>query len=102
MNAARRSHLRSLVCANLDQMPSSPVAKTFDYYVVMLNYGPRGQEAVVDPEITRREVISRILTFEYDPEAISFIHHITSGGVEDVTVAIISECARVALGESVS
>ncbi|MEY9705481.1 hypothetical protein ABIF50_008044 [Bradyrhizobium diazoefficiens] len=28
------------------------------YFVVMIDYGRRGREAVVDPEITRREVIS--------------------------------------------
>jgi hypothetical protein len=26
------------------------------YFVVMIDYGRRGREAVVDPEITRREV----------------------------------------------
>ncbi len=30
------------------------------YFVVMIDYGRRGREAVVDPEITRREVISRV------------------------------------------
>jgi hypothetical protein len=92
----RRQHLGRRICADLDRMPSAgPPA--FDYYVVMIDDTRRGREAVVDPEITRREVIRRILTLEYDPEAISFIHHVSSDGVEDVTFAIISECALQAL-----
>jgi len=34
----------------------------------------RGREAIVDPEITRREVISRVTSGEY--KNISFIHEI--------------------------
>ena len=44
------------------------------YFVVMIDYGRRGREAIVDPEITRREVISRIVSGEY--KNISFIHEI--------------------------
>jgi hypothetical protein len=36
----------------------------------MIDYGPKGREAIVDPEITRRGVVGRILTREYDPERI--------------------------------
>ncbi len=32
------------------------------YFVVMIDYGRRGREAIVDPEITRREVISRVVS----------------------------------------
>jgi hypothetical protein len=44
------------------------------YFVVMIDYGRRGREAIVDPEITRREVISRVVSGEY--KNISFIHEI--------------------------
>ena len=44
------------------------------YFVVMIDYGRRGREAVVDPEITRREVIARIVSGEY--KNVSFIHEI--------------------------
>ena len=44
------------------------------YFVVMIDYGRRGREAIVDPEITRREVISRVASGEY--RNISFIHEI--------------------------
>ena len=61
------------------------------YYVVMIDYGRQGREAVVDPEITRREVISRIASGEY--RNISFIHEIVENAVEDVTDAILTEAA---------
>ena len=48
------------------------------YFVVMIDYGRRGREAIVDPEITRREVISRIVSGEYSN--ISFIHEIADSG----------------------
>ena len=59
------------------------------YFVVMIDYGRRGREAVVDPEITRREVVSRIATGEY--RNISFVHEITGSTVEDVTTDILAE-----------
>jgi hypothetical protein len=61
------------------------------YFVVMIDYGRRGREAVVDPEITRREVVSRIASGEY--QNVSFIHEIAENMVEDVTEAILSEAA---------
>ncbi|MBR1120061.1 hypothetical protein JQ628_00945 [Bradyrhizobium lablabi] len=61
------------------------------YFVVMIDYGRRGREAVVDPEITRREVVSRIATGEY--RNISFIHEIAGSAVEDVTADILAEAA---------
>ena len=60
------------------------------YLVVMIDYGRRGREAIVDPEITRREVVSRIASGEY--ANISFIHEIADRNVEDVT-EILSEAA---------
>lgn len=61
------------------------------YFVVMIDYGRRGREAVVDPEITRREVIARIASGEYSN--ISFIHEISGSAVEDVTADILAEAA---------
>ena len=61
------------------------------YFVVMIDYGRRGREAIVDPEITRREVISRISSGEY--ANISFIHEIADCAVEDVTADILAEAA---------
>jgi hypothetical protein len=59
------------------------------YFVVMIDYGRRGREAIVDPEITRREVIARISSGEY--KNISFIHEIADSSVEDVTSDMLSE-----------
>ena len=61
------------------------------YFVVMIDYGRRGREAVVDPEITRREVVSRVASGEY--RNISFIHEIVDRTVEDVTEEILAEAA---------
>ncbi len=59
------------------------------YFVVMIDYGRRGREAIVDPEITRREVISRVASGEY--KNISFIHEIADSAVNDVTAEIMAE-----------
>jgi hypothetical protein len=61
------------------------------YFVVMIDYGRRAREAVVDPEITRREVISRVASGEY--RNISCINEIADSSVEDVTADILSEAA---------
>ena len=61
------------------------------YFVVMIDYGRRGREAIVDPEITRREVVSRVASGEYSN--ISFIHEIADSTVEDITEEILAEAA---------
>ena len=61
------------------------------YFVVMIDYGRRGREAVVDPEMTRREVVARVASGEY--KNISFIHEIVDRAVDDVTEAILNEAA---------
>ena len=61
------------------------------YFVVMIDYGRRGREAVVDPEITRREVVARVASGEY--RNICFIHEIVDDAAEDVTEAILNEAA---------
>ena len=61
------------------------------YFVVMIDYGRRGCEAIVDPEITRREVVSRIKSGEY--QDVAFIHHVSDDLVEDVTGELELEAA---------
>ena len=61
------------------------------YFVVMIDYGRRGREAIVDPEVTRREVISRIVSGEY--RNISFIHEVDDHAVDDITAEILAEAA---------
>src|SRR3981081_2014986 len=43
------------------------------------------------PEITRREVISRVASGEY--KNISFIHEIADSAVDDITAEILAEAA---------
>ena len=59
------------------------------YFVVMIDYGRRGREAIVDPEVTRREVVARVTSGEY--RNISFIHEIVDSAVQDITSDILSE-----------
>jgi hypothetical protein len=68
------------------------------YFVVMIDYGRRGREAVVDPEMTRREVVSRVASGEY--KNISFIHEIADDSVGDVTEEILAEAALPDIGVS--
>ena len=67
------------------------ISPRMQYFVVMIDYGRRGREAIVDPEITRREVISRIASGEY--QNISFIHEVADFAVEDITEDILAEAA---------
>ena len=61
-----------------------------NYFVVMIDYGRRGCEAIVDPETTRSGVVSRIQSGEY--KNIRFIHHVTMNDVPaDVTDELIAE-----------
>ena len=59
------------------------------YFVVMIDYGRRGREAIVDPEVTRREVVARVTSGEY--RNVSFIHEIVDSTVQDITSDILSE-----------
>jgi hypothetical protein len=68
------------------------------YFAVMIDYGRRGREAIVDPEVTRREVVSRVASGEY--ANISFIHEIADSSVEDVTEEILAEAAIPEIGNS--
>lgn len=63
---------------------------TLSYFVVMIDYGRRGREAVVDPEMTRRDVVACIRSGEY--KNIAFIHEISMNEVpRDVTAELIAE-----------
>ncbi len=59
------------------------------YFVVMQDFGRRGREATVDPEITRREVVSRIASGEY--KDVLFVHSIHDGICEDITDDVLAE-----------
>ena len=65
------------------------------YHVCMCDYGQCGLEAVVDPEITRRGVISRIASGEY--RNVAFVHFIDGLSVEDVTEEVMTAAQALAL-----
>ena len=67
--------------------PSEPVSHS--YYVTAIDYGRRGVEAVVNPELTRRDVVEMIRSGEY--KRIAFIHHIEDWRVVDVTEELQAE-----------
>ena len=71
------------------------MATQVSYFVVMLDYGRRGREAIVDPEITEGGVVARIASGEY--RDIAFIHHIHDGICEDVTEQLVEAGHRYAL-----
>jgi hypothetical protein len=68
------------------------------YFFVMIDCGRRGREAIVDPEVTRREVISRIASGEY--RNISFIHEVADSSVDDITAEILAEAALPAIEDA--
>jgi len=64
------------------------------YFVVMIRYEANGFEAIVDPSMDQDEVAARIVTEEYDPRRIAFIHHVHDGVVEDVTHTLFMQAYR--------
>lgn len=72
----------------LSTIQSTPLS--LSYFVVMIRRG-RGLEAIVNPEETRRDIVSLILSGEYDRERIIFIHEVRDGQVENVTDDIMAE-----------
>lgn len=66
-----------------------------NYYVVAISYPrtakrPAEVQAVVEPEMTRSNVIDRITSGEYQRDRIAFIHFIHDGVCEVVTDELIS------------
>jgi hypothetical protein len=60
------------------------------YFVVMIEYGKRGREAIVDPEITYSGVVDRVRSGEY--KNVLFIHHIQMDQTpDDVTSAVFED-----------
>jgi hypothetical protein len=59
------------------------------YYVCMIDYGRRGLEAVVDPEMTRRGLVDCIRSGEL--KNIAFIHHIDGLYVYDCTAEVMHD-----------
>ncbi len=65
-------------------------AKTsHSYYVVMVDFGRKGLEAIVHPEVTRRGIVERIRTGEY--KDVAFIHHVDGLYVYDCTAELFHD-----------
>lgn len=64
---------------------------TFSYYVICQDFGHRGREAIVDPEMTRRGAIDKVRELLSDGKEIAFIHRITMNDPpEDVKEELIA------------
>jgi hypothetical protein len=63
----------------------------------MIDYGRRGRKAVVDPEITRREIVSCLASGEY--RNISFIHEVADSSLADITADVLNEAASPRSGQ---
>jgi hypothetical protein len=73
--------------------PNSDFAETvMSYYVVMVDYGRNGREAVVDPEMTRRGALDLVREVLGDGNKVAFVHHITMNDLpQDVTDELVNE-----------
>lgn len=59
------------------------------YFVVMLDHGKRGLEAIVHPEDTRRAVVEALAHGE--SKHVVFIHYVDGLFIEDVTQELFNE-----------
>lgn len=59
------------------------------YFIAMIDYGRDGREAVVDPEVTRREMIARIRSREL--KNIIFIHEANDYGDGHLTLTDVTD-----------
>lgn len=67
---------------------------TFSYYVIAIDYGRIGVEAIVTPEMTRRGAVDLVREKLGDGHTIAFAHHVTMNDVpEDVKDELIEEAS---------
>jgi hypothetical protein len=63
-----------------------------EYFIVMIDFGRAGREAIVNPEMTRRRgAVEYVREKIGDGKTISFIHRIRDCTVEDVTNELLKE-----------
>lgn len=75
------------------------------YFIAMIDFGRRGREAVVDPEVTRTGMIARIRSGEL--KNIIFIHEVNDFGdghlmVSDVTDELKGEASYARAMDAIS
>jgi len=54
-----------------------------DYFVVMVDFGKIGREAIVDPNENWTDTLDRVHEAMNDGNTVLFVHHIHDGVVED-------------------
>lgn len=62
------------------------------YFVVMRDFGALGHEAIVDPNLSRSDIVNLICSGEYDN--VVFVHHINAGIAFDLTDELMAEAFR--------
>lgn len=76
-----------------------------EYFVVMIDYGRAGREAIVDPEMTFRGAVERVEEAMGGGHAVPFVHRVAAGEpVEDVSEQVFAQVMAnlVARGEPLS
>lgn len=66
------------------------------FYILMIRYHDlRSSEAVVNPEMTRRQVISEVRDIENDPRrSLEFVKFVDGNFIEDITFDIAEEASQ--------
>lgn len=67
------------------------------YYVCFQDFGRRGREAIVDPELTRSNIIDKIARKDFGFEHVVAVHavHIATFTSEDITEEVLNAASLV-------
>lgn len=64
------------------------------FYILMIDYGRKGLEAVVQPELTRRAIVEQARdVLSEGRNSIAFVKFVDGGYIEDQTSEILAEAA---------
>jgi len=62
------------------------------FFILMIDYGRQGREAIVDPEHTRREIVSQVRDILAKADrSVAFVKLVDGNFIEDVTGEIVAE-----------
>ncbi len=62
------------------------------FYILMIDYGRRGLEAVCQPELTRRAIVEQACdVIKSADRSIAFVKYVDGNFIEDVTADIMDE-----------
>lgn len=67
------------------------------YFVICVDYGRKGREAIVDPEMTFRGAVEKVREIIGDGHEIAFIHHIQGSLISDVTEEMVETANQLRL-----